>query len=251
MGGLPAPNGWSMYHGVQVGFGRIRTGALRQTLVRTGRDPRTHGRGWRGLVGRCAVADGGQRHRACGRCSRCCGGRGNRWSLFQIWLSHRRAARCASPFFDAVGGERAAWAFWRGRRIPMTEVRSSAGQIAGLTPSAPPPDSWATRRMRIIGIFTLKLDPGAEFTLPPAAVRDAGWPTSLRATLPTAPARRWLSPRRCRWMRAAAAAHQPGKQPAELLVLQGRADWRAGGAGMGPCDEHRGGDTHRLCRPPA
>ncbi len=53
----------------------------------------------------------------------------------------------------------------QGRR---SEVVLVAGELEGQRPPAPPPDSWASRPESDVAIWTIKLDPGASVTLPPA-----------------------------------------------------------------------------------
>ncbi|RYY82085.1 MAG: pirin family protein, partial [Comamonadaceae bacterium] len=51
-----------------------------------------------------------------------------------------------------------------------TEVASVAGRIGPVDqPLAPPPDSWASRPDADLAIWTLKMAPGAEWTLPAAS----------------------------------------------------------------------------------
>jgi redox-sensitive bicupin YhaK (pirin superfamily) len=62
--------------------------------------------------------------------------------------------------------------FWD-RTIPRLEtpgvtVRVIAGSLGGAEPPTPPPSSWASRGESDLGIWTLKLQPGASYTLPPA-----------------------------------------------------------------------------------
>ena len=50
-----------------------------------------------------------------------------------------------------------------------TEVAVVAGELGEATPPAPPPDSWASRADSDVAIWTIKMAPGARWTLPPAA----------------------------------------------------------------------------------
>ena len=94
---------------------------------------------------------------------------GNRAELFQIWLNLPRASKMVDPHFTML------WS----RSIPEhviadengreTRVVTVAGALAGRTPPAGPPDSWASRPDSDVAIWTLVLAPGARFTLPPAA----------------------------------------------------------------------------------
>jgi redox-sensitive bicupin YhaK (pirin superfamily) len=47
-------------------------------------------------------------------------------------------------------------------------VRVVAGKLGETAPPSPPPSSWASRAESDIGIWTLKLEPGAQWTLPAA-----------------------------------------------------------------------------------
>ena len=92
----------------------------------------------------------------------------NPMELFQIWLNLPAVDKTAPAHFTM---------FWH-ERIPVRTVADAAGKktvvtvIAGRyddsTPLAPPPHSWASRDASDLAIWTLKLEPGASFTVPPA-----------------------------------------------------------------------------------
>ncbi|HET6437399.1 MAG TPA: pirin family protein [Anaeromyxobacter sp.] len=92
----------------------------------------------------------------------------NPLELFQIWLDLPPAGRTARPHFAM---------FWR-ERVPRVQVRDDAGRsaevlvVAGGTktvrPLPPPPESWAARPDSDLAIWTIRLEPGARLTLPPA-----------------------------------------------------------------------------------
>jgi quercetin 2,3-dioxygenase len=89
--------------------------------------------------------------------------------LFQIWLNLPREDKLVAPHFAML------WS----RDIPRceftddagrgTEVTVFAGQLAGKRPPAPPPRSWASRPDADVAIWSIRMQPGAVFTLPPAA----------------------------------------------------------------------------------
>ena len=94
----------------------------------------------------------------------------NPLELFQIWLNLPAASKMAAPHFTM---------FWSGD-IPRVRATDAAGRvtdvalIAGALPGAPaplapPPDSWASRAEADIAIWTVRMDPGARWTLPAAA----------------------------------------------------------------------------------
>jgi redox-sensitive bicupin YhaK (pirin superfamily) len=93
----------------------------------------------------------------------------NPLELFQIWLNLPAADKMAAPAFamfwdtdtphvELVDGE--------GRRSDVTIV---AGELDGRRAPSPPPRSWAARDDADVGIWHLRMDAGAEVTLPPAA----------------------------------------------------------------------------------
>jgi redox-sensitive bicupin YhaK (pirin superfamily) len=92
----------------------------------------------------------------------------NPLELFQIWLNLPAVDKFSDPHFTM---------FWRSS-IPRRQVRDAAGknteltliagQFADVVPNAPPPQSWASRAEAQVAIWTLRLEPGAQFSLPAA-----------------------------------------------------------------------------------
>ena len=92
----------------------------------------------------------------------------NRLELFQIWLNLPARSKLAPPYFTM---------FWdqdipRLRRTDAagrsTEVTVIAGALDGLDPLAPPPDSWAARPESEVAVWSIALESGATWTIPPA-----------------------------------------------------------------------------------
>jgi quercetin 2,3-dioxygenase len=87
----------------------------------------------------------------------------NRLELFQIWLNLPAKSKLAPPYFTM---------FWD-REVPRyrptagVEVTVVAGDLAGATAPAPPPDSWAANPDAEVAIWLISLAPGAAWTLPP------------------------------------------------------------------------------------
>ncbi|MFO0573885.1 MAG: pirin family protein [Polyangia bacterium] len=146
----------------------------------------------------------------------------NPLELFQIWLNLPAADKMAEPHFTM---------FWSGgvpRRVVKdeagraTEVTVVAGAFDGLVPQAPPPRSWAARKEADVAIWTLKLQPGARFVLPPAAsgTRRTLYffrGRALRIGDQEIPAKHSVELRG-----DAAAPLTNGPDESELLLLQGR-----------------------------
>jgi len=146
----------------------------------------------------------------------------NPLELFQIWLNLPATDKMTEPHFSM---------FWQ-KSIPklrsaddagkVTEVTVIAGPLAGAVPNAPPPRSWANHPEAHVAIWTLKLEPGARFTLPAAAPgvnRKLYFfrGRSLKINgfeLPAAHAAQLNA--------ETPAALQNGADEAELLVLQGK-----------------------------
>jgi len=96
----------------------------------------------------------------------------NPLELFQIWLNLPARAKFAAPHFTM---------FWS-EDIPRLAVTDPSGAraevvcvVSRLTdestthePPGPPPDSWAASADADVAIWTVQLDPGARWTLPPA-----------------------------------------------------------------------------------
>ena len=93
----------------------------------------------------------------------------NPTELFQIWLNLPARSKMVESYFSM---------FWR-HRIPGTTTTDAAGLESsivsycgalpgenGEAPPAPPPDSWAADADNKVVIWTVKMAPGAAWTLP-------------------------------------------------------------------------------------
>ena len=97
----------------------------------------------------------------------------NRVELFQIWLNLPAADKLAPPHFAMLWQKdipRHVFTDGAGRK---TEITTVAGELAGKAPPAPPPKSWASRPDSDVAIWTLRLEAGAEWSLPPAKSAEA------------------------------------------------------------------------------
>lgn len=93
----------------------------------------------------------------------------NPLELFQIWLNLPVTSKMTEPHFTM---------FWA-QDIPSLVVEDGgglktfvsvvAGQLAGVDkPLSPPPNSWAAQAKANVAIWTLRMQPGARYALPPA-----------------------------------------------------------------------------------
>ncbi len=96
----------------------------------------------------------------------------NPLELFQIWLNLPARSKMAEPHFKMLWSQDIPRHVATDAAGAHTEVACIAGRLADVgmgEPPAPPPDSWASQSESDLAIWTLKMAPGARFTLPPAA----------------------------------------------------------------------------------
>ena len=94
--------------------------------------------------------------------------RGNHAELFQIWLNLPAKNKMAEPHFTMFWNEDIPRHVARDPLGNTTHIACVAGTLTGDTCLPPPPDSWASQPDADVAILTLKMAPGARWTLPPA-----------------------------------------------------------------------------------
>jgi redox-sensitive bicupin YhaK (pirin superfamily) len=95
----------------------------------------------------------------------------NTLELFQIWLNLPSKDKLVEPYFTMFWDRevpRRAVADAQGRRAAITVI---AGPLGDTAPLAPPPHSWAAQPESDVAIWSIVLEAGASWTVPPA--RDA------------------------------------------------------------------------------
>lgn len=165
-------DGWRMYHGERVpGFPRHpHRGFETVTVVRRGLLDHSDSLGATARYGEGDVqwltAGAGIQHAEMFPLIQ--ERRDNPLELFQIWLNLPSANKMVDPHFSML---------WK-QTIPTREVRDEAGRLCritlvagsheGLRPPAAPPHSWASESDSQVAIWTLAMEPGAQFTIPAA-----------------------------------------------------------------------------------
>ena len=96
----------------------------------------------------------------------------NSAELFQIWLNLPAKNKMAEPHFTMFWGENVQTLHHQDAQGRTTEVMVAAGALDGAQGLPPPPDSWASEPDSDLAIFTIRMAPGARWTLPGA--RHAG-----------------------------------------------------------------------------
>jgi redox-sensitive bicupin YhaK (pirin superfamily) len=146
----------------------------------------------------------------------------NPLELFQIWLNLPRRSKMADPHFTMLWREAVPTHDEKdaaGRRTSVTVV---AGALGDARPGAPPPRSWAARADSDVAIWTIRMEPGARFTLPPARAGSNRWLYFFRGSRLQV-GDRAVQPRHVIDVRADLPAPlENGPDEAELLVLQGQ-----------------------------
>jgi quercetin 2,3-dioxygenase len=111
--------------------------------------------------------------------------RPNPLELFQIWLNLPARRKMAEPNFTMFWAEDIPHRFFESGDGAVTEVAVVAGRLEGprssadpdavdvVQPLSPPPDSWAAQPEADVAIWTLRMAPGARWTLPAAANAEA------------------------------------------------------------------------------
>jgi redox-sensitive bicupin YhaK (pirin superfamily) len=93
----------------------------------------------------------------------------NPLELFQIWLNLPARSKMCEPHFTMLWAEDIPHRFFETPDGAVTEVACIAGRFDEVRPLAPPPDSWASQAEADVAIWTLRMEPGARWTLPAAA----------------------------------------------------------------------------------
>ena len=219
-------DGWRMYHGEVVpGFpSHPHRGFETVTVVRRGLVDHSDSLGATGRYGNGDVqwmtAGAGIMH---AEMFPLVDARGpNPLDLFQIWLNLPRADKMAEPHYGMLWDHAVPRVTEHDAAGRTTEVTVVAGSVAGARAPAPPPRSWAARADSDVAIWTLKMAPGARWTLPAAAPGSNRMlyffrGTSLRIGTKS------VGPRTGAHVRAdLATVLESGPDESELLVLQGR-----------------------------
>ncbi len=92
----------------------------------------------------------------------------NPTELFQIWINLPARSKFAEPYFSMYWNENIPRLLHRDAEDRETEVTVYAGTLPGAAGVQPPPDSWAAQRESAVRILSVRMAPGARWTLPPA-----------------------------------------------------------------------------------
>jgi redox-sensitive bicupin YhaK (pirin superfamily) len=163
-------DGWRMYHGETVpGFPQHpHRGFETVTIARRGYIDHSDSLGATARFGRGDVqwltAGRGISH--CEMFPLIAPDQANPLELFQIWLNLPAADKLAEPHFTMLWDERIPRHVARDADGRETTITVIAGALGGAAPLPPPPRSWAARAEADVAIWTIRMAPGARWTLP-------------------------------------------------------------------------------------
>lgn len=93
----------------------------------------------------------------------------NHLEMFQVWLNLPKANKMVDPHFKMLWKEDIPTLELADENGRITTVDVIAGELNGTGALAPTPDSWASDPKNAVGVFTVKLDANAKWTLPKTA----------------------------------------------------------------------------------
>jgi redox-sensitive bicupin YhaK (pirin superfamily) len=148
----------------------------------------------------------------------------NPLELFQIWLNLPAASKMSPPHFTMLWADDIPHRVIKDVEGRATEVALIAGRMqdAG-APLPPPPDSWAAKADADVAIWTLRMDAGANWTLPAAKAGTARTLYFFKGGKVTV-ADREIKAHAAITLAGDQAVNlrNDGGEPAEFLLLQGR-----------------------------
>jgi quercetin 2,3-dioxygenase len=95
--------------------------------------------------------------------------------LFQIWLNLPKRSKMAQPYFTMLWSEdipREVITDSRGASTAVTYIAGAPAAPAIAGAQLPPPDSWASDPAADLAIWTIKMSPGARWTVPAATTHQ-------------------------------------------------------------------------------
>ncbi|AMO23165.1 pirin family protein [Ramlibacter solisilvae] len=166
-------DGWSMYHGETVpGFpAHPHRGFETVTVVRRGLIDHSDSLGATARFGegdaQWVTAGSGIVHSEMFPLLR--ESEANPLELFQIWLNLPAKNKMVPAHFTMFWSDRIPRLAVKDEQGRETVVSTVAGPLEGAdTPLPPPPDSWAAQAEADVAIWTIRMQPGARWTLPAA-----------------------------------------------------------------------------------
>jgi hypothetical protein len=90
----------------------------------------------------------------------------NPLEIFQVWLNLPKVSKMVAPHFKMLWNEDIPIINHQDKAGKITTIVVIAGRINETNALDPTPDSWAAKAANAVGVYTVKMDPNAEWTLP-------------------------------------------------------------------------------------
>lgn len=90
----------------------------------------------------------------------------NTMELFQIWLNLPAKRKMVEPHFKMLWAEDIPHYTHKDKAGKKTQVEVIAGTLGTKKAPAPPPDSWAAQPNNHVAVWNIKMEAGAQWTLP-------------------------------------------------------------------------------------
>lgn len=94
----------------------------------------------------------------------------NPLELFQIWLNLPKAKKFSQPYYKMLWAEDIPVVIEKDKNGKSTEIKVIAGKISDVLAPSPAPDSWANEEENEIGIWLIKIQANARWTIPDASL---------------------------------------------------------------------------------
>ena len=92
--------------------------------------------------------------------------KGNSLEIFQIWLNLPKVSKMVEPHFKMLWNEDVPVINYKDESNKITSIEVIAGKINTMTALKPNPDSWAANSNNSVGVYTVKMEAGANWILP-------------------------------------------------------------------------------------
>jgi redox-sensitive bicupin YhaK (pirin superfamily) len=142
--------------------------------------------------------------------------------LFQIWLNMPSSDKFVEPYFSMFWDKDVPRHRVQDKNGRTTEVVVVAGNLGTTTALAPPPNSWAAREQADVAIWTIKMAPEAEWTLPAAVAGTNRTLYLFKGSSVDLEGHAMPLNSLARLRPDVSATIRNGKTEAEFLVLQGK-----------------------------
>ena len=92
--------------------------------------------------------------------------KGNPLEIFQVWLNLPKVSKMVDPHFKMLWREDIPVVKHKDENGNITEIQVIAGSLNSTTAISPTPDSWAANHENAVGVYTVKMEANALWTLP-------------------------------------------------------------------------------------